>query len=258
MAATRTHAGSTAQTGNATTYTFSTHSISTAAADRYVAVAFTSFNNSGAARTLDSASIAGVSATIHRTDPNSVSLFSGTWSGIFGAAVPTGTTGDIILTFNAGMQQCTVSVYALYGAKHTPFHTNGNSGSGLSAISTTLNIAEGGIGIASAHCANNAVAHTATGLTEDTDATVESTQRYHVMSAQSLSVETGRTITSTGTANTFRSITAGSWEPATYALPPFRRRTRFFTQRFYRPEPKKLELPKPRSLILPNSYKRAA
>ncbi len=42
------------------------------------------------------------------------------------------------------------------------------------------------------------------------------------------------------------------------APPPFRRRTHFFTRAFYRPEPKMLELPRPRSLILPNSYKRAA
>lgn len=257
MPATRTYVTSTAQTGNAATYTFSAHNIGTAAADRRVLVGLTSFNNSGAARTLDSTTIGGNTATIHRTDFNPASLFSQDVTGFFSLLVTSGATADIVLNFSGTMQQCTVSVWALNGVQDNPFHSHGDGTSGVTSISASLNIPEQGVAAAVAHCANNNVAHTATGLTEDADATAEGTQRYHAMSAQSLSAETGRTITSTGTAGTFRGITAISFSPAA-ANPIFRRRTRFFTPSFYRPEKKKFLLERPRSLIVPNSYKKAA
>ena len=259
MAATRTYAGSTVSTSNASTYTFTNHAISTAAADRYVVVGYASYNNTAGAPSFSSATIGGNAATPHKNQINATDAVY-VMAGIFGLAVASGTTATIVVNFSETMQNCIVSVWALYGVQTTPFHTNGASdeSSGVSFVETTLNIPEQGVGVAIAYVVNNAVVHTASGLTEDADATAESTQRYHSMSAQSLSAETARAIRSTGNASSFRSIAAGSWQASTFAPPPFRRRTRFFTQRFYRSEPKKLELPKPRSLILPNSYKRAA
>lgn len=51
-------------------------------------------------------------------------------------------------------------------------------------------------------------------------------------------------------------LCVGSWVGV--ALPVFKRRTRFFTPAFYRPEKKQLVLPQKRSLIIPDSYKKAA
>jgi hypothetical protein len=209
--ATRTYVSSTVSTSNASAYTFTNHNIGTAAADRYVVVGYASYNNTSGAPSFSSATIGGNAATPHHNQIN-VTDFVYMATGIFGLLVTSGTQATIVVNFSETMQNCVVSVWALYGLDSTtPHHTNGGNADSATSVSTTLNIPDQGVAVAIAGSVNNNVAHTAAGLTEDADTTIESTQRYHSMSAQSMSAETGRTISSTGNAVTFRSLAAASW-----------------------------------------------
>jgi hypothetical protein len=93
-------------TGNLTTYTFSARALGAAVSDRYILVGAAWREGASADRSISSASIGGVSATIWT--PNSHSTANGVC--IFGAAVPTGTTGDIVITFNAANSRCCIAV----------------------------------------------------------------------------------------------------------------------------------------------------
>jgi hypothetical protein len=125
-------------TGSATK-TFSSVSIGTAAADRYVAINL-GYLGAGlglAAGPALSVTIGGISATkaIGVSDPGSV--FVNEW---WYAAVPTGTSGNIVITFTnteTGGNDIEVYVYALYGADTSnPIF---DTATDADAASTTLN-----------------------------------------------------------------------------------------------------------------------
>jgi hypothetical protein len=98
--------GATNLTTNLTTYTFTAASLGTAHADRYVIVGVASV--AGFARTISSATIGGVAATLNH---NQNLGFTGR---IISAAVPTGATGDVVLTFSGAMTSCAIGVWAAY------------------------------------------------------------------------------------------------------------------------------------------------
>lgn len=83
-------------TGNVSTYTFTSQSIGTAFADRNIVVAFHYRNDTGAAPSLSSATIGGVSATALVNYAQSANSNVG----FLIATVPTGTTANV--TFNWG------------------------------------------------------------------------------------------------------------------------------------------------------------
>src|SRR3990167_11105596 len=81
-----------------TTYTFSAENLGVAASDRFIVVTITGRSSDGGARTIDTVTIGGVTATINIQIAN-----SGSFNGIATAAVPTGTTGDIVITWSGTM-----------------------------------------------------------------------------------------------------------------------------------------------------------
>ena len=93
---------------NPTTYTFSTLDFGTASADRVVhAVVAIRLASSGIAITV---TIGGVAAT------QNVNLESSKWyGGVYSAVVPSGTTGDIVVTCAANATACAVTWYASTG-----------------------------------------------------------------------------------------------------------------------------------------------
>jgi hypothetical protein len=255
VAATRSFAGSTVNIANATSHTYTNHAIGTAAADRYVVVIAYAIDNA-AERTINSMTIGGNAATPIQSNKSATG--QDVYTAMFGLAVAAGTTATIVVTYSSTMNTGAVAVYALYGLlSTTPFHNNGNQTNAATSVSTTLNIPEGGLAVAGSCIFTNNVNHTGTGLTEDADVHMESNTKMFAMSDEGMTAETGRTLTVTGTTSLQRCISAASWAPATYAPPPFRRRTRFFQRSFYRPDRSKIWTPD-RSLILPNSYKKAA
>lgn len=186
-------------------------------ATRYIVVDASGFH-SLTATTLNSITIGGSGATIHRSEkstraPNSANAMSA----IAGLALPSGTSTTVTVVFSTTIFACGVAIYALYDlVSTTPFAANGNTADTTTSVSTTLNIPGGGIGIATCTSYNIITGPASlTGLTQDFDITVSpgGTDQFEQNggSSENMSAETGRTITATGTGTLPRSICAVSW-----------------------------------------------
>lgn len=97
----------TTNTSDLTAYTFSSQNLGDAAADRYIIVCAES--RSGSTFDISTLTVGGVTATIIANSFNSSSNYGRAVMGI--AAVPTGTTGDIVVTWSAGVVRCSIQVY---------------------------------------------------------------------------------------------------------------------------------------------------
>lgn len=120
--------------GSATTYTFTAAALGVADAAREIVLGIGWVNGAGVNRTLVSTTIGGVSASI--IDQGSSS--SGSGCAIVQANVPSGTTGDIVVTFNAGASGCVAGIYRLIPLSATP--VDFNTGAGNSPV-TASNVA---------------------------------------------------------------------------------------------------------------------
>jgi hypothetical protein len=171
-----------------TTYTFTAQDIGAAAATRRVVVVVGA--SAGGAVTLSSATIGGVSATIH-VNVNDFPHIS-----IISAQVPTGTTGDVVVTFSAGVQDAGIGVYRMINeGSSSPFATASVSASTTPSVSidvpTNGSLFAGSI-VNSFFGANT---FTWTGATERYDAVVETNNAYHSGASETgLSSQTGRTV----------------------------------------------------------------
>jgi hypothetical protein len=154
-------------TADLTTYTFSARSFGDAAADRVIAVGIVS--RATAIRSITGVTIGGVTATeiSNGTGPNSGGA---TNTALFAALVPTGTTGDVVVTHSAGQARCAIAIHRLIGADLGSATGAFNSDNNPSA---SINVVRGGAAIAISYSAANTSA-TWTGIDEDVDATVES------------------------------------------------------------------------------------
>src|SRR3990167_4649552 len=104
---------SNSSTADSTAYTFSDESLGAAAADRYIIACV--HGRVGTSRTLSSVTIGGVTATLSKNI--SVNTESTNYSvvAIAIAAVPTGATGDVVVTFSGGMSRCGIALYRIVG-----------------------------------------------------------------------------------------------------------------------------------------------
>ena len=169
------------------TVTISSQNFGAAAVDRYIFCGLT-WSSDGDGYTLDSATIGGVSATIHVQNEDGVAIGYG--SAIISAPVPSGTSGDIVLTFNQASISVRAHAYRVTGlSSQTEFDTDTDDDD---IVSMSLNIPFGGftLGCASFSSTN---AITTTGLTEDFDTSGEVSG-----SSSDLAIETGRTISFNG------------------------------------------------------------
>lgn len=200
--ATRSFVAVTDNTANLTTYTFSAHSLGTAAGDRKIVVA--AMGTGGSPGGVSSLTVAGVSAASVIEATNGAQTVS-----MWIADVPTGATGDIVVTFAAGKNRCGIAVYALYGAgSSTAFDTGSAT---ADPYSDTLNVPANGVAIAAAADTNNTTA-TWTGLTEDSDTAIEST--YHgCASAEFTASQSAMTVTCDVAATTAGAMVCASWGP---------------------------------------------
>src|SRR5262245_51584457 len=112
---------SASDTVNRTTYTFTGLSIGAADATRRVICAVHWDANSVGGQTISSATIGGVSATIHGT---AIDETSGSYVQFISALVPTGTTATVSVTFGGGNAACFVAVWRqINESSSTPFAT---------------------------------------------------------------------------------------------------------------------------------------
>lgn len=119
-------------TGNLSSYTFSGVAIGTAAATRRVVVCLALDGAGG--RTVSAVTVGGVSASQVDTAANT-NLLCDMWV----ATVPTGTTGDIVVTVTGGqVTRCMYAVYALYNTLSATASFNGDDITSAYSISATI------------------------------------------------------------------------------------------------------------------------
>lgn len=208
MAANVTFLQNTISVADASSYTFAAQNLSTAAADRYIIVGVSA--RGVGAPTLDSVTIGGVSATLVAMARNTVSNLSVTTLAV--ANVPTGTTGDVVVTFSAGMVRCGIGVFRTTGINPTP---TGTATSVADApTQSTLDVVAGGFAVAVAHTAGDNATTTWTGLTERYDQIDAELTPHTGASDDFASTQTDLTITATFTVVSNSAGSFASWEAA--------------------------------------------
>jgi hypothetical protein len=169
-------------TTDLSTYTFSTEDIGPAHASRLVVVAVKANRNAVGANSVSSMTIGGVAATKAVDEGGADRFIVEIWY----ASVPTGTTGDVVVTFANAQTDCGVLVYALYNLRSTTPTDTGSGGAG----SLTIDLPEYGQLVAIAR--DGSV--TWTGATEDYDSPTESrtsASRGEVTAATGVTVSAG-------------------------------------------------------------------
>jgi len=180
-----------------TAYTFSGLSLGDADPSRIIAVVV----NCTDVLTVTSVTVAGVSATIHL---QATGIF--TTCAIATAAVPTGTTGDVVVNLNTTGEDCGVGLWRIVNLPSTtPYDTASNS---EDPIVMSIDIPNRGILVAGGTFDQNG-AVTTTGCTENYDYDV-GTDRFCGGSGSGLTPELNRTITFDGTAGGAAGV-AASW-----------------------------------------------
>lgn len=123
VAITQTDHGESATDSN--TYTFTARALGTAQADRRIIVAL-SMRVAGTTTTVSSVTVAGISATQVVSSPNNGGGNT-TLAELWVAAVPTGTTGDVVITFSATVLRCGSNVWRMVGSASSTASATGTS-----------------------------------------------------------------------------------------------------------------------------------
>ena len=176
--------------GGAST-TFSSVAIGTASSDRYV-VAVATVRSAGTSDITMTCTIGGVSATSAATVASLTS--SAHRQNIFIAAVPTGTTGNVVLTFSRSAIRSMISVFAVTGIDGLT--ASATATSTASPGSGTITIPAGGIAIAGSYNILGG-AYTWSNLTERHDDVFNTNNYWSAASDAFATLQTSRVITAT-------------------------------------------------------------
>lgn len=177
-----------ASVSNLTTPTFSAQSFGVADATRRVIVGITGVKGANTTLDISGVTIGGVAATLVTKQRNNVTNTN--VIAFFVAAVPTGTTGDVVITFNEQATRIGLAIWRLIGpGSSTSVDTDGSQ---VDPSSVNLDIPTGGgaIGYSSAITGTSS---TPTGLTENLDAAVDASTTTHT--AGTNTVGGGTTVT---------------------------------------------------------------
>lgn len=180
---------SSVSTADQTTYTFSGLSLGTADAAREIVVATSSRGSSN--EVPSSVTVGGISATQIFSTGGAGDL---SHIGIYRASVPTGTTGDVVVTFPGSQVRCAVQVWRMLGAAAGTHATASDETVSSGVLTTSIAVPAGGAVVAMIY-AGVATGCTWTNLTENSDGDFES-ERYSAASAMSASAQT-LTVTAT-------------------------------------------------------------
>lgn len=186
-------------TGSGTSFTFSGKDIGTAASNRKVVVAV-AYNSAPA---ISSMTIGGVSATVVGTS---------TKCEIWQANVPTGTTGDVVITFSGTNQRVGIGVWAVYAAASAASQVSTSTANPPSVTSHV--IPTNGCCIAVAAIQDDSNTYTWSNLTEDYDAVISGGNDTH-SGASTFSGYGTYTITATvSSGGNARGMVCASWAAA--------------------------------------------
>lgn len=206
--ATITYLQLTKDTADNSTYTFSAVNFGTASSDRKIIVAVSgrTLDGSSSGNVITSVTIGGVSATISVQAQN-----SGNTQGIAIAAVPTGTSGDVVVVFSETMTNADIATYSTTGiSSNVAFSTGTSTANPLTA---NIDVPAGGIAVALAKSDDGTATATWAGLTERYD---ESDANGNDISGASLAfatVQTGLTVSCTWTGSTRPVYAVASFAP---------------------------------------------
>lgn len=184
--------GITSDASDTASYTFSSVDIGGVSATRSVIVCF---GGRGAGpTTINAVTIGGVSATIDKQHSPSVSV-----TGIARAAVPTGTTADVVVTMSTALVRATLAVYTVTGAVSVSGSAQGTASAAVTGVS-------GGLVIGSAFCGS--VGASISGVTADGGVDVEG---YRAMCGSSTA--TGTVTVTLNDAPTYPDVIAVAYQP---------------------------------------------
>jgi hypothetical protein len=198
-----TYVATTPLTTNLTTYSFVGASLGTVSSDRYVVVAATTEPLTGTQ--VNSATIAGVSATITKQDQGGG---GGALTAILIAAVPTGATGTIDITYDNSCKNCSISVYTITGlASPTATATQFNRSADPNF---SLVVSAGGVALCvAASVANTSCTWSPAGLTENADSFNES--HTHTVASGSSAGGTTLSVVADFITNTGQDMVGAAW-----------------------------------------------
>lgn len=166
--------GETPDPANASTYTFSSESLGTADADRYIIVGVVARKAGSTDCSITSMTIGGVSATELLDQGNTDANCD--VGGLYIANVPTGTTGDVVVTFPATMVRAAISLWRAVDIA-TPTVPTDSAASTAADPTYDIDVTDPGFAVAMCISNSNTTA-TAVGYTERFDGTVESFITY--------------------------------------------------------------------------------
>lgn len=181
------------QSANSTTdtnaYTFAAQNLGTEASDRYIVVTVNG-RKAGATTSISSVTVGGVAATIAVQRVNTVTNTS--VAGIAIAAVPTGATGDIVVTFADTLARCAIGAYRIDNLFSATAYDTDSSVSADPSVG--LNVSNPGFAIGTG-AASGTGSVTWTGLTEDYDFISESSTNFTGASLNVSATQANRTMT---------------------------------------------------------------
>lgn len=194
-----------------TAFTFSAKSLGAADADRKIIIGVAGVTVSPP-RTMVSVTVGGITATeiIYLGDLNA-GIES--YSGLYIASVPTGTTGDVVVTWSGSVSNMGIGVWRVIGASSIADDTG--SSVATPVMTDTLNIPAGGIAVGVAHWSVGTAGVTWAGITEDFDGNTDAgNERYSGASDAFATEQVGLTISATKTVGGSRQVlTMASWGP---------------------------------------------
>lgn len=190
-----------------TTYTFAGQDFGAEASDRYIIVGIGSRDTGSGAKTVDSVTIGGVTATIVRQAQNATT--NSTVGALAIAAVPTGLSGSVVVTFSEQMLRCGIGVWRIVG--HDPTAHDSDSSTATDPT-VNLDIPANGSAVGFATTGNTG-ATTWTGLTESFDGNVDGLD-YTGASDDFVTQQSGLTILANFSATADSVGIFASWGPA--------------------------------------------
>ncbi|HVM18494.1 MAG TPA: hypothetical protein VM307_00880 [Egibacteraceae bacterium] len=188
-------------TADLTTYTFASQNLGAAASDRHIIVSVHSRAGGTSAMSIVSVTVGGVAATIVRQQRNAGTDTS--MAGLAIAAVPSGTTGDVVVVFSTAQARCAIALWRATGISPTP--TDARDSTAV-APTATLDVQAGGF-IVGAATVSGADGTSSTAWTN-------TNKRYDVL-VESVTLISGAdaTFTTTQTATITATFTNASLNP---------------------------------------------
>lgn len=212
---------------------YTSQAIGSAASDRIVIVALYAVRDI-TGTVVSSATIGGVSATILKQQTNhAVSVDNVT--AILAAAVPSGTTATVAITFNNSVLRCNIATFSMVGGSISPYATYANTNATDAVPDITIDVPAGG-----GHVAVVGLYQGST--TTFTWAGSGITEAYDVANTESFSAAYGNYAASASSVNVTATPDAGtvtrqsmcgvSFSAVQKAIPLPRPKTRFYARRF--------------------------